>query len=147
MNSYVEAFVVFAVAMVAGIGTYASDLGNVPLRFDYDTATQGERTAYLMKASGDLNKKLRPNMFSERNEPLIGGRSIALTYTLSSSSLKCDGNKPCKLRQCERFLSHSVSSHNISVRIRYVTAGGKTVGSQLLKKSSCQQMADRASKI
>ncbi len=144
MNSYVEAFVVFALAMVAGIGTYSSGLGSISGSFDYNTATHDQRMAYLSTVSGDINAKLRPNIFSERNEPLIGGRSIALTYTLNTSSLECDGNEPCKIRQCERYLNHSVSVQNVSVRVRYLNSNGTTLGSQLLKKSTCEQLVNRS---
>ena len=143
MNYYAIGFIVIGFAILAGLGAYSGGYAGAG-SFDYRSATPSERVAYLNRMAGGLKNTFRPNFLAKKSDPVIGGRSVSLTYTLHTSKLDCDGDDSCRVLQCKRYLNSSASDQNISVKIRYENSDGVSIASQLLKNSSCAQIVKRA---
>lgn len=144
MNYIAQGFILIGFGLLAMLGAHSTGAGALPGTFDYAAATPQERAAYLESVARSLKNTFRPNFLAKKNAPTIGGRSVSLTYGLHTNKLDCDGDDPCKVLQCRRYLNSSVSTNNISVKLRYEDGDGRKVGSQLLKNSTCAQIVKTA---
>lgn len=139
-----EVFVLLSLAVVSALGSgkLPATSNNKAQAFNYSGASAAERKAYLERAGAQLKHTFKPNFVAKPVEFTTGGRSLSFSYNMRMSKIDCDTDYTCEVMQCNRYLKLPVSKNNISVRIRYLNAKGKRMGTQLLKNSSCEAIID-----
>lgn len=134
---------ILAVAGVFGVRAFPfAGLSSIT-QFDYASATPVEREAYLESLGRNLKTEFNPNYFARKATHTSRGRALTFTYKMRSNKIDCDTDYSCDIMQCKRYLKLPVSTHNISVRIRYETSTGRTLGSQVLKNSTCNALISK----
>ena len=154
MSNFQFSVVVAIVMTFSALGAYIFMHPNVLNTFNYETASQIERTAYLQKKAGGLKRTFKPNFLSKNVFYGATGNTIQLTYNTGMGSLTCGTKIDCKVRQCQKFLRNPISRKDIQIRVKYRDNSGRQIGSQTLRKDRCKSIvktwdagADRRKKV
>ena len=138
MSNFRFAVIVALVMVFSGLGTYVVMNPDVLKTFNFETASQEERSAYLQRKARSLKGTFKPNFLSKNVFYGSTGNTIQLTYNTGMASLTCGKEIDCKVRQCKKYLRAGISAKEIQVRLKYRDNSGRQIGSQTLRPDRCQ---------
>ena len=140
MSNFRFAVIVALVMTFSGLGAYAVMNPDVFKTFNYETASESDRSAYLQRKASSLKGTFKPNFLSKNVYAGSAGNTIQLTYNTGMGSLTCGKEIDCKVRQCQKFLRSSISNSDVQVRLKYRDNSGRQIGSQTLRTDRCKSI-------
>ena len=140
MSNFRFAVIVALVMTFSGLGAYAVMNPDVFKTFNYETASQMDRSAYLQRKANRLKATFKPHFLAKNIYYGSAGNTIQLTYNTGMGALTCGKDVDCKVRQCQKFLRTSISDKDVQVRLKYRDNSGRQIGSQTLRTSRCKSI-------
>jgi hypothetical protein len=138
MNVNIESFIMLAGAVLVGTGFLSQTVPSSQPGFNYNSATALERTQFLEISAKRHKDYFSPSYVSKNKTYKFGGRSITYVYNAGLSKLLCDTDESCDVLQCRRYLQSELSAQNILVRLKYLNAKERPIGSQVLRNATCE---------